>query len=452
MGLSTTPESNYTSIWDQCKKELQEKISSPNFVSYIEPIKIIDYQNEEFSMQVPSSFVANWLEKNYLDSILYFLDNKTSRKNRIKLVIENLKPKRVTAPHPVMPKKVFKSQIAPLQPFKTQYTFESYVVGKCNEFAHASSMQCANKPGNKYNPLFIYGGVGLGKTHLMHAIGQHIQSTKPDFNVLYLSSEQFVNRMISSLQKGQMEEFRKKFRNVDVLLVDDIQFIAGKDRTQEEFFHTFNTLFEEGKQIVVSSDQFPKDIRKLEERLKSRFEWGLIADIQAPDLETKIAILQKKAELNGYQISSEVTSYLAETIKSNIRELEGCLARIVAYSSLSGRPVDLELAKETMDGVYSEAKKHVDCSQIQNAVCGFFSIRLNELKSKSRTKKLVGPRQIAMFLCREFTDESLPEIGKKFGGKDHSTVIHACNKIKKEIEVNTRIYNDITAIKKVLGL
>jgi len=451
MGLSITSDSDFGSIWEQCKKELKEKISPANYLSYIEPVKIIDYKDEEFSMLVPSSFVANWLEKNYLNSITWFLDAKTSRKNRVKIIVESMKPKRITAPQPVLTKKVSKSTVVPQQ-FKSQYTFETFVVGKCNEFAHASSLQCANKPGNQYNPLFIYGGVGLGKTHLMHAIGQHIQNIRPDNNVLYLSSEQFVNRMISSLQKGQMEEFRRKFRNVDVLLVDDIQFIAGKDRTQEEFFHTFNTLFEEGKQIVVSSDQFPKDIKKLEERLKSRFEWGLIADIQAPDLETKIAILQKKAEINGYLIPLDVTSYLAETIKSNIRELEGCLARIVAYSSLSGRPVNLDLARETMDGVYSEAKKHVDSVQIQNAVCGYFSIRISELKSKSRTKKLVVPRQIAMYLCREFTDESLPEIGKKFGGRDHSTVIHACNKIKSDIEVNTRIYNDISAIKKMLGM
>jgi chromosomal replication initiator protein len=452
MGLSTTSDDGFDlhELWNGCKEELKKEIGQPNFSSYLEPTRAVRYDENEITVVVPSSFVANWLQKNYLETILCLLDQKTAKSNRIKLIVESQKPKRVSVPVPVMQKKIASPDI--LKQFKSQYSFDTFVVGKCNEFAHASSLQCAKNPGEQYNPLFIYGGVGLGKTHLMQGIGRYIAEKSPEKNILYLSSEQFVNQMISSLQKGQMERFRKKFRTVDVLLVDDIQFIAGKDRTQEEFFHTYNTLFEEGKQIVVSSDLFPKDIKKLEERLKSRFEWGLIADIQTPDLETKIAIINKKAALNGYQIPPEVGEYLAETIKSNIRELEGCLARVVAYSSLSGRVLNLDLAKETMDGVYSEAKKHIDSQQIQGIVAEYFSLKISELKSKNRTKRLVIPRQMAMFLCREFTDDSLPEIGKKFGGRDHSTVIHAYKKIVREVEINTRLYNDLTAIKKSLGL
>ena len=254
------------------------------------------------------------------------------------------------------------------------------------------------------------------------------------------------------MQKGQMDNFRKKFRGVDVLLVDDIQFIAGKERTQEEFFHTFNSLFELGKQIVVSSDQFPKDIKKLEERLKSRFEWGLIADIQPADLETKMAIIRKKATSNGYNIPTDVTEFLARAIKSNIRELEGCLARVVAYSSLSGKPIDLALAKETLEGVYSDARGQIDIAQIQKAIIKYFNLKPTDLKSKNRSKKIVVPRQLAMYLCRKYTEESLPQIGKFFGGRDHSTVIHATRKIKHDIEINTKLYNDLKAIEKILNL
>lgn len=452
MVLSTTSDGGFDlhELWNHCKNELKGTIGQPNFSSYIEPTRAVSYDKNELTVVVPSSFVANWLQKNCMETILSLLEKKTAKNNRLKLVVESHKPKRVSVPVPVMQKKIAPPDM--LKQFKPQYSFDTFVVGKCNEFAHASSLQCAIKPGEQYNPLFIYGGVGLGKTHLMQGIGRYIAEKSPEKNILYLSSEQFVNQMISSLQKGQMEKFRKKFRTVDVLLVDDIQFIAGKDRTQEEFFHTYNTLFEQGKQIVVSSDLFPKDIKKLEERLKSRFEWGLIADIQAPDLETKIAIINKKAALNGYKIPPEVGEYLAETIKSNVRELEGCLARVVAYSSLSGRTLNLELAKETMDGVYSEAKKHIDFQQIQTIVAEYYSLRISELRSKKRTKRVVLPRQMAMFLCREYTDDSLPEIGKKFGGKDHSTIIHAYKKIAHEIEVNTKLYNDLTAIKKSLGL
>ena len=440
-------------VWESCKKELEKTIDPHNFISYIKPTKQLKYSDNELSILVPSRFLADWLEKNYMDTMREVINRITSTANSIAIVVENARRKDVRSAAPAM-KQLHKPVKKRAQPskFKTKYSFESFVVGSCNQFAHASSLNCAKKPGAKYNPLFLYGGVGLGKTHLMQSIGHYIQSMNEEANVLYLSSEQFVNQMISAMQKGKMDGFRKKYRNVDVLLVDDIQFIAGKERTQEEFFHTFNTLFELGKQIVVSSDQFPKDIKKLEERLKSRFEWGLIADIQPPDLETKIAIIRKKAALNSYNIPDDVAEFLAQAVKSNIRELEGCLARVVAYASLSGKPIDLSITKETLEGVYSDSKRNVDITQIQKAAVKYFGLKPNDLKSKSRTKKLVVARQLAMYLCRQYTEESLPQIGKFFGGRDHSTVIHATRKIKKEIEVNTKLYNDLKAIEKILDL
>jgi len=436
-------------IWDNCKKELEKKLGVHNFASYIEPTKQYRFENNELAILVPSKFLADWLEKHYLSTINEFIHRDREDKIKIKFIVDANRPKEVRKPAPALRrKKIAKS---PAQ-FKTQYSFASFVVGKSNEFAYASSLTCAKNPGSKYNPLFLYGGVGLGKTHLMQSIGREVLNNDPTANVLYLSSEQFVNQMIYALQKRQMDLFRKKYRNVDVLLVDDIQFIAGKDATQEEFFHTFNSLFEMGKQIVVSSDQFPKDIKKLEERLKSRFEWGLIADIQPADLETKIAIINKKAALNGFSIPPDVAEYLARAIKSNIRELEGCLSRVVAYSSLSGKPVDLALATETMEGVYSDAEKQVDIAKIQKAIIKYFNLKSTDLKSKSRSKRVVVPRQLAMYLCREYTEESLPHIGKLFGGRDHSTVIHAHRKIKDEIEKNTKLYNDLKAIEEILEL
>ena len=439
-------------IWDACKKELEKKIDLHSFISYIEPTKQIKYDDGELSILVPSRFLVDWLEKYYLETIGKALKKVTDSDISITFTVDSARPKEVRTPAPAMKQKQRPRPPAVVNRFISKYSFDSFVVGSCNEFAHASSTTCANNPGSKYNPLFLYGGVGLGKTHLMQSIGHHIQKKNKNANVLYLSSEQFVNQMISSMQKGQMDNFRKKFRGVDVLLVDDIQFIAGKERTQEEFFHTFNSLFELGKQIVVSSDQFPKDIKKLEERLKSRFEWGLIADIQPADLETKMAIIRKKATSNGYNIPTDVTEFLARAIKSNIRELEGCLARVVAYSSLSGKPIDLALAKETLEGVYSDARGQIDIAQIQKAIIKYFNLKPTDLKSKNRSKKIVVPRQLAMYLCRKYTEESLPQIGKFFGGRDHSTVIHATRKIKHDIEINTKLYNDLKAIEKILNL
>jgi len=444
----TTTYKPMQSLWEYCKKELENEIYPHNYISYIQPTEQLEYSDNKLSILVPSTFLADWLEKHYLVMIQKIIDGKTDAQNRVAFVVnKNSSTPREIRAHVPTAKKARRLAAPKLIP---QYSFESFVVGKCNEFAYASALTCTKKPGMRYNPLFLYGGVGLGKTHLMQSIGREILDKKPEANVLYLSSEYFVNQMISAMQKNHMDQFRRKYRNLDVLLVDDIQFIAGKDRSQEEFFHTFNTLFEMGKQIVVSSDQFPQDIMKLEERLKSRFQCGLIADIMPPSFETKIAIINKKAELNGYQIPQDVAEYLALTIKSNIRELEGCLTRIITYSSLSGQPVNLQLVKETVDGVYSKSKRHIDVTKIQKAVAAHFSLKLSDMKSKNRARKIAAPRQLAMYLCREYTDESLPQIGRFFGGRDHSTVIHAHKKVEKDKEINTKLYNDLKAIERII--
>ena len=435
-------------FWDACKKDLERRIDPHNFISHIAPITISATTDDEVTLMVPSAFSQGWIERNVLGEIAEAIGRVAGGGRKINFVVSAPRAKEVRPPVQVKAKqrKVASVRLNPL------YTFKTFVCGKSNEFAYASSLQAALNPGTKYNPLYIYGGVGLGKTHLLQSISQFILDKHPDWSVLYLSSDQFVTQMISRMQKGQMEEFRNTFRNLDVLLIDDIQFIAGKPATQEEFFHTFNELFHAGKQIVITSDQFPKDIKKLEDRLRSRFASGLIADIQPPDLETKIAIIRTKAEANGYNLPEDVIHFLAETIKSNIRELEGCMARVVAFSSLKGVPIDLVLARDVLHDVYSNAQKHIGIPQIQKTVTEYFGLKPNDLKSKNRSRNLSVPRQIAMYLCREITDESLPQIGKVFGGRDHSTVIHAHQKIKKEVETNTKIYSDINAVKKMLEL
>nr|WP_330382256.1 chromosomal replication initiator protein DnaA [Clostridioides difficile] len=316
-----------------------------------------------------------------------------------------------------------------------------------NRFAHAACVAVAESPAKAYNPLFLYGGVGLGKTHLMHAIGHHIVSQKKDSKVVYVSSEKFTNELINSIKDDKNEEFRNKYRNVDVLLIDDIQFIAGKERTQEEFFHTFNTLHEANKQIIISSDRPPKDIPTLEDRLRSRFEMGLITDIQAPDFETRIAILRKKAQLERIDVPNEVMSYIAKNIKSNIRELEGALTRVVAYSSLSNRVISFDLATEALKDIITTSKnEEINVLRIKEKVSSVFNLKMEDFNSKKRTRSIAYPRQIAMYLTRELTDLSLPKIGEEFGGRDHTTVIHAHDKVSKDIEESEEIKTKIDKI------
>ena len=327
-----------------------------------------------------------------------------------------------------------------------KYTFKSFVVGAGNQFAHAACMAVAEQPAKAYNPLFLYGGVGLGKTHLLNAIGNYL-AERSDLRIAYLTTEQFTNEVINSIRYDKMIDLRKRYRSVDMLMIDDIQFLAGKERTQEEFFHTFNTLYEARKQIVLSSDRFPKDMPDIEERLRSRFEWGLIADLQPPDVETRIAILRKKSEDERIALPEDVIHFLATTMKNNIRELEGSLVRVGAYSSLTGQTITLEMAKNVLRDLIGDKKKIVSIEDIQEAVGTKYHLKIVDLKSRRRSKTLVHPRQIAMYLCRELTDASFPEIGRQFGGKDHTTIIHACRQITKAKEADSALHSTLEGLK-----
>jgi chromosomal replication initiator protein len=331
----------------------------------------------------------------------------------------------------------------------SRYTFDNFVVGSSNQFAHAASLAVANQPGTAYNPLFIYGGVGLGKTHLLHAIGNQIHRIWP-FQVVYLSVETFINELISSIRYEKIPEFHDKYRSMDVLLLDDVQFMAGKERTQEEFFHTFNALYQSQKQIVVTSDKVPKEIPELEERLRSRFEWGLIADIQPPDMETRVAILNRKAESENLVLPSDVSIFLASHIHSNVRVLEGSLTRLKAFSELEGEPISIDMSKNVLKDVLGEKRTAITIEEILRAVSRYYGLKPSDLKSPKRSKEIALARQIAMFLCRGLTSSSFPEIGSSFGGKDHSTVIHAVNKIETLLKDNRKINEDIAAIKKIV--
>jgi len=331
-----------------------------------------------------------------------------------------------------------------------KYTFETFVVGNNNRFAHAAALAVAEAPSTAYNPLFIYGGVGLGKTHLMHAIGNSILRNNKDSKILYVTSEKFTNHLINAIKDNKNEQFRTKYRNIDVLLIDDIQFIAGKERIQEEFFHTFNTLHESGKQIIISSDRPPKDIQLLEDRLKSRFEWGLIADISNPDYETRLAILKKKAQLDNIIIDDEILSNIANRIDSNIRELEGTLNKLIAKSSLTNTSITMEMAEKAINDIVSQQDKVISSEFIQDTVSKYFNINAKDLKGSKRSNDIAFPRQIAMYLCRNVAQMSLPQIGKDFGKRDHTTVMHACNKIEKEIKENQNTKLIVESVKNIL--
>ncbi len=441
-------------VWGQCKEVLKEKLNPHNYSSWIEPIECISLSQSKLTLRVPSTFFIGWIVEHYQDSIIQIIEGFNGNQVNLNFVIskDQKRPGVKTEKEKSREKVAFVGKAKTNANLIDKYTFNNFIVGKSNEFCNAACRAVVKKPGGTYNPLFIFGGVGLGKTHLLHAIGHAILEKDPSKNVLSLSSEKFVNSLINSLQRRSMASFRKKFRNLDVLLVDDIRFIAGKERTQEEFFHTFNTLFELKKQIVITSDKYPRDMHNLEERLTSRFAWGLIADIQPPELELKIAILTKLAAQNGFKLEYDVAEYLASKIRSNIRELEGCLARVMAYASLTNNKINLEMATETLKGIYEDTTRMINIRQIQKAVCDFYKIRITEIKSKSRTRNIAIPRHVAAYLSREYTNTSLPEIGRAFGGRDHTTIIHSVGKIKNEIEINTILYNEIKEIKKTLDL
>jgi chromosomal replication initiator protein len=432
-------------LWEKCLNIIKEKLSQQNFDTWIRPIRIATLQDNSITLSVPNRFFKDWLEDNYHTLIK---DSLTSLVGTIIKISFEISQPMETTPETVdnsrrklVSNATAKQAAHRINPSLNQhYSFDRFIVGTSNQFAHAASVAVSEKPAKNYNPLFIYGGVGLGKTHLLNAIGLSTMVLHPHLNILYVSAEAFMNELVNAIRYDKMPKFREKFRHIECLLIDDIQFIAGKDRTQEEFFHTFNTLHDSGKQIVVTSDKFPKDIPNLEGRLRSRFEWGLIADIQPPDIETKIAIVEKKAQENNIILPGNVAHYMASRAESNIRELEGYLIRMAAYASLTGREIDITLVQEVLKKITDTEKEKITIEEIVKIVAHHFGLKIHDLKSEKKNKNLAFARQIAMYLARQFTSSSFPDIGLKIGGRDHSTVIYACNKIKKlrDVDANTR--------------
>lgn len=433
---------------------MQNKISKPSFETWLKSTKADMLQGDILTVIAPNEFARDWLEERYSHLISEVLLELTGEELEVKFIIpSNQGDDSMTVSTKAKKQKKVDDDSADFPQFmlNSKNTFDTFVIGSGNRFAHAASLAVAEAPAKAYNPLFIYGGVGLGKTHLMHAIGQYVLEHNPHAKVVYLSSEKFMNEFINSIRDNKAGEFRDKYRTVDVLLIDDIQFLAGKESTQEEFFHTFNALHEESKQIVISSDRPPKEIPTLEDRLRSRFEWGLITDITPPDLETRIAILRKKAKADGLDIPNEVMLYIANQIDSNIRELEGALIRVVAYSSLINKDINADLAAEALKDIIPSSKpKIITILDIQKTVGEHYNIKLEDFKAKKRTKTLAFPRQIAMYLSRELTDFSLPKIGDEFGGRDHTTVIHAHEKISKLLQTDPLLQRQVKEIQEQL--
>lgn len=424
---------NVKEVWDKTLKLIKTELTEVSFNTWLKTIDPICIKGNKFILSVPNDFNKEILENRYVSLISNAIKQVTNKEYQMEFITPNELSKYEFSENQENPQKFNPSLDFDTPRLNPKYVFDEFVIGNSNRFAHAASLAVAESPAKAYNPLFIYGGVGLGKTHLMHAIGHYILEQNPSSKVVYVTSEKFTNELINSIKDDKNTEFRDKYRTVDVLLVDDIQFIAGKERTQEEFFHTFNTLYEANKQIIVSSDRPPKEIPTLEDRLRSRFEWGLITDIQAPDFETRIAILRKKAELDSIIIPNEVFEFIARKIKSNIRELEGALTRIIAYSSLTNREISADLTAEALKDIIASSKpKKVNADLIKSIVAQFYNLKVEDFESKRRTRSISFPRQVAMFLCRELTDMSLPKIGEEFGGRDHTTVIHAYDKITKD--------------------
>jgi chromosomal replication initiator protein len=444
-------------LWNKTVNILKEKVSQQNFDTWIRPIRICLMEGNQVRLAVPNRFFRDWLVENYLSAIQESIRTAAGVPFLIEFTVD---PENVpeSAPDTAAAAKMSEKSPSRKAPrtrahstLNPNYSFERFVVGSCNQFAHAASVAVAEQPAKNYNPLFIYGGVGLGKTHLLNAIGLHTMKLFAEINVVYVSAEVFMNELINSIRYDKMPKFREKYRNIDCLLIDDIQFIAGKERTQEEFFHTFNTLHDSGKQIVVTSDKFPKDIPNLEGRLRSRFEWGLIADIQPPEIETKIAIIQKKAQENRIVLPDNVCHYLASQSDSNIRELEGYLVRIAAYSSLTNRQIDLDLVKAVLKKVLrQEEKKELTIEEIVKAVATKMNIKIADIRSHKKNKNLVLARQVSMFLARELTGFSFPDIGEKIGGRDHSTVIYAHNKMKRVLGQDQALKTTVQEIQDAL--
>jgi chromosomal replication initiator protein len=453
-------------VWRAALGELQVSLSPANYETWLRDTQLVDVDEQRFRIAVPNGFAKDWLESRYRSLISQTLARIVGYSVQVEFVIGSAPdvaadaPGDEEAPLPAGPARP--SPQVRVEPTRVggeggttylnpRYTFSNFIVGSANRLAHAASLSVAERPGHAYNPLFLYGGVGLGKTHLMHAIGNQVIAKFPRKRVVYATSEKFTNEFITSIQQGKIDEFRGRYRRIDLLLIDDIQFIADKERTQEEFFHTFNAIHEDGKQIVLSSDRPPKAILTLEERLRSRFEWGLIADLTAPDLETRIAILRAKAEEGAVPITSDVIEFIARKVVSNIRELEGALNRMVAYASMGAMPIGIELAQAVLSNVlYNPKKRQVTPERIAKVVADYYSVPIDVLQGQKRDKAIVVPRQIAMFLMRAETDVSLLRIGAELGGRDHSTVLHACDKITREVAVNDELRREIAAVRELI--
>ena len=438
-----------SSVWQEALAYIQGKVPKHVFDTWFTPVRLERIDDRTAQIGVPNKFFGDWLRQHYGPLLEEAVSTaRGGGETAVSFVVFNRAP--AAQSDPAATAQAIKAAAAARQKRGVQlnpkYTFENFVVGAGNQFAHAACMAVAEQPAKAYNPLFIYGGVGLGKTHLLNAIAHHV-AERTDLRIAYLTTEQFTNEVINSIRYDKMMDLRKRYRHVDMLMIDDIQFLAGKERTQEEFFHTFNSLYEAHKQIVLSSDRFPKDMPDIEERLRSRFEWGLIADLQPPDVETRIAILRKKSEDEGATLPEDVIQFLATTMKSNIRELEGSLVRLVAYASLTGQAITLDMAKNVLRDLIGDKKKIVSMEDIQQAVSIWFHLKIADLKSRRRSKTLVHPRQIAMYLCRELTDASYPEIGRLFGGKDHTTIIHACRQVTKAKESDSALNQTLDGLK-----
>ncbi|MDX2167385.1 MAG: chromosomal replication initiator protein DnaA [Deltaproteobacteria bacterium] len=436
--------------WRAAVEAIADQLTEPDLREVVSRLRPVALRGDSMVVEAPGKLAADVVRERCLEALQSALQRASGGALRaIALTLpsaaqQELFPAPPPPPRPGKPP----SRRAALLP---KYTFDNFIVGASNQFAHAASKAVASQPGDHYNPLFIYGGVGLGKTHLVNAIGHQVLDQTEDARVVYLSSESFMNELIAALRKDRMDEFKARFRRIDVLIVDDVQFLAGRERTQEEFFHTFNSLYDAHHQIVLTSDKFPKEIPELEERLRNRFEWGLIADIQPPDIETRVAILEKKAEQEGIELPQEVAIFLATHIDSNVRELEGSLTRLGAFASLNKCPITPDFAREVLQNVLRDrSERAITIESIQKAVCDFYRIRPNDLRSKKRTRTVTEPRQVAMYLCRRYTNASFPVIGDRFGGRDHSTVIHAAQVIERRLREDPNFRATVERLERLL--
>lgn len=455
-----------TALWGQCLQLLEQELSDQQLNTWIRPLQVIE-EGSLLRLLAPNQFVLDWVKQHFLEQITRITDQISSSPGDIRLSLEIGSQSR-----PSSTKESPTKPVKPSQPAQNSFaidshnsrpttkvehnlnlgfTFENFVEGKSNQLARAASVQVSENPGNANNPLLLYGGVGLGKTHLMHAVGNRMRELNPDARIVYLHSERFVSHMIKALQHNTIDEFKHFYRSLDALLIDDIQFFAGKERSQEEFFHTFNALLEDGRQIILTCDRYPKEIEGLEERLKSRFGWGLPVCIEPPELETRVAILHKKAEEFGLTVPNEVAFFIAKRIRSNIRELEGSLRRIMATANFTGKPITLDFAKDTLRDLIAQHDKQITIENIQKTVAEYYKIRGSDLLSNRRSRSITRPRQVAMALSKELTNHSLPEIGASFGGRDHTTVLHGCRKIAELRESDSKINEDYTNLLRILS-